>query len=278
MSVARSASAFLASITSIEKRDREVRAQIFSTRCWLKTNLPPKLPPNKLFSLVAPSLLELSPKHLASRISFPPLPPPSTISNYLLPLSLLMTSQSQTVQNSFLDQLIGSTVHSIRSSLTQPIQLLTSQPSSPTQLALLLPLLASTAQLTFSAAEFLAIRPLVGDNSTAYSSSKARGGGSGGEKEEVFQPRAIQKWWEGFWIPGLGVVVGLGALSVGGGIRGSMMRSRGGGRARGWYLVGSCFALGHFGFGPKVSHSAPRAERVLKVWFVQRGGRKSEGC
>ena len=154
-----------------------------------------------------------------------------------------------TVQNSFVDQLIHSGVQFARSSLSQPIAVLTQNSHSPNQLILLLPLLASTANLTFSAAEFVTIRPLVADR------------GDGGEKE--LQPRAVQRWWEGFWIPGMGAVVGLGLASVGGGIR-AAMRSPGagggyGGRARLWYGAGVCFAAGHFLFAPKVSTSAARA-------------------
>lgn len=173
----------------------------------------------------------------------------STI-NFLLPY--VMSSSHGTVQNSVVDQLIHSGVQFARSSLTQPIAVLTENNHSPSQLVLLLPLLASTANLTFSAAEFLTIRPLVADR------------GDGGEKE--LQPRAVQRWWEGFWIPGLGVVVGLGLGAVGGGIR-AAMRSPGagggyGGRARLWYGAGVFFAGAHFAFAPKVSRRPRDSERV----------------
>lgn len=158
-----------------------------------------------------------------------------------------MSSSHGTVQNSFLDQLLHSAITTARTSLTQPIAILTQNNHSPNQLALLLPLLASTAQLTFSLAEYIAIRPFLSSPPT----SKDK------EKEELVQPRAVQRWWEGFWIPGLGAVVGFGLMSVGGGVR-AAMRSPGagggyGGRARLWYGAGVCFAGAHFAFGPKVS-------------------------
>lgn len=143
-----------------------------------------------------------------------------------------------------LDQLISQGVSYAKFSLSQNpvVSQLISQtpvaplftPATPSTLLPLLPLLASTSQLTLAVSEYLTLRPLVQSH-----------------REKDIPGKAIQSYFEGWWIPVGGVVGAMGLVGV---AAGSWAASRATGvRSRALYLVGTGFALGHFAFLPTVS-------------------------
>jgi hypothetical protein len=102
---------------------------------------------------------------------------------------------------------------------------------------LLLPLLASTSSLTLSLSHYLSIRPLVHSEVS----------------DEQIPPRAVQRYWDAWWVAGLGSAGLVGVVGTIGGmveLSGRRWATR---QTQGAFVgLGTMFMLGGFTFTPKV--------------------------
>lgn len=127
--------------------------------------------------------------------------------------------------------------------LRQPSSISSLAASDSPRLVFLLPLISATASVQLALGEYLALRPFVHDY----------------RKSEI-PDRALQSWWTGWWLSGLGNVAVTGAAGIGTGIwaASSCARHGPGARSAKWaYGAGAVFALGHFAYGPTCVCSSP---------------------